>query len=539
MLDSRIAEWGGEMLYINKSAGKPLFATEYCRDEALRKYWDEYSHPFHRDGEGIKYAATDTTLTPTSAAVYNRNQDSFLRELVTRWWDYYRVRPGTGRRVSSGGLKIHFHDSNTHFRGAENYRRSGVVDALRIPKDAFFAHEVMWNGWVDIEQHGTYICGHWNYTPGVTKDITVVSTGESVELLVNGRSLGRGVRSDGFMFTFPTVGWEAGTVEAVSYDAGGREVSRTKKETVGPARRIVLKSMTAPDGFRADGADMALVEVEVVDAEGRRCPLDNSMISFELTGQGEWRGGIAQGAEGNHVLDKNLPVECGVNRVLIRSTTTAGGITLTASARDLTPATITLATVPFEERDGLSEYISGEHQPSFLARGATPAGPSFSVRRHPIAIVAATAGCNVENAANSFDDNELSEWSNDGHLPAGWISYELEREAEVNEIELKLTGWRMRSYPIEILVDDEKVFEGETPKSLGYVSIPVKPTRGRRLTIRLIGQGEESDAFGGIVEVAARSAGELDLFRDPDAAKQQGQLRIVEVEVYANSSRPR
>jgi beta-galactosidase/beta-glucuronidase len=164
MLDSRIAEWGGEMLYINKSAKHPLFATEYCRDEALRKYWDDYSYPFHKDGDGPMYKEQD-------ASAYNRNQDSFFKELISRWYDYFRERPGTGTRVSSGGLKIHFHDSNTHFRGAENYRRSGVVDAMRIPKDVFFAHEVMWNGWVDIERHGTYIYGHWNYEPSVKKDI--------------------------------------------------------------------------------------------------------------------------------------------------------------------------------------------------------------------------------------------------------------------------------------------------------------------------------------------------------------------------------
>ena len=38
MLDSKTAEYGGEMLYINKSATKPLWATEYSRDEGLRKY---------------------------------------------------------------------------------------------------------------------------------------------------------------------------------------------------------------------------------------------------------------------------------------------------------------------------------------------------------------------------------------------------------------------------------------------------------------------------------------------------------------------
>ena len=50
MLDIREAEYGGEMFYINKSSHHPMWAMEYCRDEGLRKYWDDYSYPFHKEG---------------------------------------------------------------------------------------------------------------------------------------------------------------------------------------------------------------------------------------------------------------------------------------------------------------------------------------------------------------------------------------------------------------------------------------------------------------------------------------------------------
>jgi beta-galactosidase/beta-glucuronidase len=546
MLDSQEAEYGGEMLYINKSADKPLFATEYCRDEALRWNWDDYSYPYHKDGEGTKYyrSVVSGQQANVDARPYNRNQDSFFKELVTRWWDYYRVRPGTGMRVSSGGLKIQFHEVNSHWRGQENYRRSGIVDAMRVPKDAFYAHQVMWNGWVDIEKQGSYICGHWNYAeaPGKAgepfrKEVMVVSTGEKVELFVNGKSKGFGERSVGFLFTFPSVVWEPGKLEAVSYDATGNVVSRAFKETAGRPDHLVLKPMLAPDGFKADGSDLALVEVEIVDREGRRCPLDHSMLTFELTGPGEWRGGIAHGGvEGNYILEKKLPVESGVNRVLIRSTRKSGTLRLTARVVDanstILPASISISAKPVVQKDGLSSYFPSEHLPVNLDRGETPATPSYTNTRKWVDIVAATAGSNEVNASKSFDDNELSEWSNDGRLATGWIKYELERDAVVKEVELKLTGWRMRSYPIQILVDDVKVFDGETEKSLGYVCLPVKPTKGRFVTIRLSGQSEDKDAFGGIVEVAAGQAGELDLFKDPNAGNQKGQLRIVEAEVY-------
>ena len=187
MLDINEAEYGGEMLYINKSKKHPMWATEYCRDEGLRKYWDEYSYPFHKEGAGPLYRGQ-------SATDYNHNQDMLALEMVRRWYDYWRERPGTGLRVSAGGTKIIFSDSNTHYRGEENYRRSGVTDPMRIEKDAFFAHQVMWNGWVDTDKFQTYIIGHWNYPEHTVKPVYVVSNGEQVELLLNGKSLGKGKR---------------------------------------------------------------------------------------------------------------------------------------------------------------------------------------------------------------------------------------------------------------------------------------------------------------------------------------------------------
>lgn len=532
MLDSKIAEYGGEMLYINKSARHPMWATEYCRDEALRKYWDDYSYPYHKNGEGsTEYhsTVTNTSTKKADASSYNRNQDSFAIEDVTRWYDYFRVRPGTGRRVSSGGTNIIFADSNTHFRGTENYRRSGEVDAMRIPKDAFFAHQVMWDGWVDIEKYHTHIIGHWNYAPEVVKDVFVVSTGDQVELFVNGKSKGFGKRDYHFLFTFKDIQWEAGKIEAVSYNSEKKEISRAEIKTAGAPAALRMTEMHAPDGFKADGADLALVQIEVVDADGNRCPLANDLITFNLTGPAEWRGGIALGPD-NYILSKELPVECGINRALVRSDVKAGTVKLTASAEGFAPVSVEWKTVPFKQKDGISDYMSGEHQPSNLSRGATPVGPSYKESRRSIEIVDAQTDVNQEKAYLSYDDNELSEWTNDGALRSGWITYELERDAVIDEIELKLSGWRMRSYPLQIFIDDVEVYNDNTSRSLGYVSLPIKPTKGRFVKIQLKGSTSDSDAFGDIVEITGTK--ELDLYRDPKAAEVKGQLRIVEVEFY-------
>ena len=534
MLDIREAEYGGEMLYINKSAHSPMWAMEYCRDEALRKYWDDWSYPYHQEGEGnnMTWSAAQNKYVPGGAAPYNRNQDNFVVEHVARWYDYWRERPGSGTRSSSGGVKIIFSDSNTHFRGVENYRRSGNVDPLRIPKPTYFAHQVMWDGWVDVERPGISIVGHWNYGEGTVKPVHVVSSAESVRLFLNGKELPAPEQRYRFLFTFNDVAFEAGKLEAVGYE-DGREVARCALETAGAPAALKLTKLVDPSGWKADGADVALVQVEVVDARGRRCPLANDMVHYELEGPAEWRGGLAQGPD-NYILSKDFPVECGVNRAILRSTTEAGRITLKASAEGLEGASVSFETEPFDVKGGLSTYIPGEHLAARLDRGETPQTPSYTDRCVDVEIVGATAGANAETVAASWDDNELSEWANDGSLSTGWITYQLGRMAAIDEVCVKFTGWRMRSYPIEIYAGKERIWSGETERSLGYVHIPVKPVMTREITLRLKGSAAEQDAFGGITELVAPAGGELDLYKAQGAEKPSHELRIVEIEFKEN-----
>ncbi len=519
MLDIREAEYGGEMLYINRSEHHPMWATEYCRDEGLRKYWDEYSYPFHKEGDGPLYKGQPATD-------YNRNQDELAITMIARWYDYWRERPGTGNRVSSGGTKIIFSDTNTHYRGAENYRRSGVTDAMRIEKDAFYAHQVMWDGWVDTEKDQTYIIGHWNYPDNTVKPVQVVSTGEEVELFLNGNSLGKGKRQYNFLFTFDNVAFKPGKLEAVSYNKAGKEISRYAVNTAGEPASLKLTAIQNPEGFHADGADMTLIQVEVVDKDGQRCPLDNRTIQFTLKGQAEWRGGIAQG-KNNHILDTNLPVECGINRALIRSTTAAGKVTLTAQAKGLLSASLTLETMPVKVTGGLSTYLPQATLKGRLDRGETPSTPSYKDSKKGVRIVSAKAGSNNNDAEKSYDDIELTEWKNDGKLSTAWITYTLERDAEIDDICIKLQGWRSRSYPLEVYAGNTLIWSGNTDKSLGYIHLNVeKPVRANTITIRLKGNTSDKDAFGQIIEVEAIAANTMEL----EKSSSKHQLRIIEVE---------
>ncbi len=541
MLDRPEAEYGGEMLYINKSATKPMWSMEYYRDEGLRKYWDEYSYPFHKEGDGPLYRGAP-------ARDYNHNMDALACGMVERWHEYWLERPGTGRRVSNGGVKIVFSDTNTHHRGESNYRTSGVTDAMRIPKDAFFAHQVMWDGWVSPERDRSYIIGHWNYQPGTVKPVYVVSTGDEVELFVNGKSVGKGERSYEWLFTFKDVKFEAGKIEAVSR-RGGQEVSRYQIETAGEPFQLRLKTIENPEGFKADGADMALVEVEVVDRQGRRCPLDDRLVHFEFNGEVQWIGGIAtrdnkkylhdskktdpglldsankKNSSDNYVGSCDLPVECGINRVLIKSTATAGKINISAYAEGVRPAYISTQT----QAVAVEQYLPQLSLRPRLDRGETPSTPSYTDLFTTVGIKKITAGSSQETVGNAVDDNELTEWKSDGEKDNAWIKFQLERKAAISEITLKLTGWRQKAYPLEVYAGKKKVWEGITPATLGYVHLQIaEPVAAKDITIRMVAPVQNSTRFGMVKELAGGVANEMDRIK---SAKGKVELRIVEADL--------
>jgi len=121
--------------------------------------------------------------------------------------------------------------------------------------------------------------------------------------------------------------------------AKGQVVARDEIATAGAARSLKLTPHTGPSGLLADGSDVAFFDVETVDAQGRRCPTDDARVDFKLDGPALWRGGYNSGRI-HSVNNLWLNTECGINRVAIRSTPTAGVITLTATRDGLEPARV-------------------------------------------------------------------------------------------------------------------------------------------------------------------------------------------------------
>lgn len=546
MLDQPDAEYGGEMLYINKSDSKPMWMMEYCRDEAHRWYWNSWSYPFHKEGDGPLYRNGKATA-------YNHNNDEFVVECVRRWHEYYTERPGSGTKVNSGGVKIVFSDTQSHGRSADNYRVSGVVDPMRIEKDAFFAHQVMWNAWVDDFIPQTYIVGHWNYERGFrVPTIYVVSNADSVALFQDKKPIKADSHQYRFLWTFKNVEYTTNKLVAVGYDMHGNEHSKDEKFTAGKPHHLKLTPIENPTGWKADGNDLVLVQVEVVDEYGRRCPLDNRLIKWSIKGPAQWRGGIAKtkpyslvtnsavtGSKEynplgidkktlqhlNHVLQDTLQVECGVSRVMLRSSNRAGKVLLTARAEGLPKAEIELTSKAVRVEGGLSEYMPADGLPMRLDRGETPITPSFKKWREEVPIMDAVAGSG--DPILCYDTHENTSWESKDGLDNAWITFMLAEKTKIDDVCMKMKNFRSISYPIAVYADSVEVWRGWTPKGLGFIHIPLNSAPSARTYIlRMIGKSTKEEAFGMIKELDARN--------DEKTSKGGTSLRIVEVEFLRN-----
>ena len=266
---------------------------------------------------------------------YRYTSESFALGGVRRYWDYWSNRisntdPAHSRW--SGYCSIYFTDEDADGRedSSEVARVSGKVDAMRLPKEIYFAHRV-----IQSEQPDLHILGHWSYPASqpdgtkTAKTIYVIANTESVELLLNGKSLGVNAKPDsGWIFSFPAVEFAPGSLKATGKN-GGKVVAQQELVTAGAPAAIKLTPIVSPKGLQADGGDVALIDFEVVDAKGNRCPTDDARVDFTSEGPGIWRGGYNSGKI-DSTNNTYLNTELGINRVAVRSTMTPGTITVTA-----------------------------------------------------------------------------------------------------------------------------------------------------------------------------------------------------------------
>jgi len=343
----------------------PLVETEDFRDEAARGIWDDYSPPHF----GFKPKGGPVARNPGAGQdTWHWNSETFCLAAATRYTAYFQNRidnPDPAHSKWSGYASIYFTDSDADGRqdGSEVLRVSGKMDGVRLPKELYFVSRVMQSETPDI-----HIIGHWTYPSNTVKTVYVAASHcDQVELFLNGTSLGvakqpydfvdtfnggnRDMGNTGYIYAFTNIAFAPGTLKAVA-KKGDKVVAQEELKTAGAPKALKLTVHTGPKGLQADGSDVVLVDFEVLDADGNRCPTDEARVDFQVEGPATWRGGFCSDKL-DTTNNKFLDTECGINRVAIRSTLTPGTITLTATRDGLEPATVKIESQPVAITDGL------------------------------------------------------------------------------------------------------------------------------------------------------------------------------------------
>jgi beta-galactosidase len=217
----------------------------------------------------------------------------------------------------------------------------GIIDLCGFPKDRFYVYQSEWS-----DKPMVHLLPHWNWPGFEGKEIPVwcFTNGDSVELFLNGKSLGEKTAKDRKNLHFEWyVPYTPGTLKAVA-KRDGKEIAVDEVVTAGKPAKLVLR----PDRsqLRADREDLSFVQVRVEDKDGNLCPNADDEVSFKIGGAGKIVG-VECGDPTNHEAFKAQQhrVFHGLGLVVVQPTDEAGEVQLEATSGSLAPASTTLSTV--------------------------------------------------------------------------------------------------------------------------------------------------------------------------------------------------
>jgi beta-galactosidase len=183
---------------------------------------------------------------------------------------------------------------------------------------------------------GGELVDHWTPRDVDTYDEAVVevySNCEEVELVLNGESLGvQPMPADASPaeFRFP---FDVGVCEAIGR-IDGEEVARHVVKSAGEPARLLLTADR--DAATTDWDDVVHLTVEVVDADGVRCPWADPVVEFEIDGPGEIVA-VDNGDPESHesFQEPRRRMFRGRGLVIVRRTADEGAVTVTAITNGL------------------------------------------------------------------------------------------------------------------------------------------------------------------------------------------------------------
>jgi len=281
---------------------------------------------------------TDTLRNWVSA--YDLNHTSWS-ELAEEWWKFYAAREWLSGGFAWTGFD--YRGEPTPYGWPSINSQFGIVDMCGFPKDNFYYYKSWWGN--DPVLH---LFPHWNWQEreGEPIRVWVHSNLDKVELFLNGNSQGS-KKVDPLTHLEWTVKYEPGVLEARG-NKNGKVVLIEKRETTGGPKTIKLTADRTE--ISADGQDVAIVRVEVLDDQARPVPTADGLIRFKVSGEGALIG-VGNGDPNCQESDKEPKRSLfnGLAQVILQSSKTPGTITLDAYAErrpgpELPSVTLTITT---------------------------------------------------------------------------------------------------------------------------------------------------------------------------------------------------
>lgn len=296
----------------------------------------------------------------------------------------------------------------------------GIVDTCGFPKDIYYFYQSKWSS-----KPMVHILPHWNWSNGATVEVWAYSNCDTVELFLNGQSLGvKSMGNNGHVSW--NVRWAPGTLRAKAVKGG--TVVYDEVVTAGNPAKIQLK----PDRttITADGKDLVFIETDIVDSNGVFVPTANNTVNFSVSGPGVIVGVDNGNAASLEPYKANSRQAFnGKCLVIVQATKHSGTITVTANSNGLASSSVTIQAtggepeptpVPksaFDQIEAESYYAQSGIQTEDCSEGGKDVGyiengdyvvyraidfgagaVSFKAR-----VASATSGGNIELRLDSID----------------------------------------------------------------------------------------------------------------------------------------
>jgi len=262
-------------------------------------------------------------------------------ETAEEWWKFYGTREWEAGGFAWTGFD--YRGEPTPYGWPSINSQFGIVDMCGFPKDTFYYYTAWWG-----KEPALHLFPHWNFEgkEGDEIPVWVYSNLDEVELFVNGQSKGsQKVPHLGHVEW--KVKYQPGSIEARG-SKDGKVVLTEKRETTGPEVSIRLTTDRAE--IDADGEDLAILKVEVLDKEGRAVPTASNLISFKVSGEGKLIG-VGNGDPNCQESDKEpkRSLFSGLAQVIVQATKRPGEIHIEAvkegwDGPELTPSKLVIVT---------------------------------------------------------------------------------------------------------------------------------------------------------------------------------------------------